>query len=95
MKTFKLSRFGYNVHGSPNFCINFLMVLEINFAYPIGHFEVTLAELSLRGGGQGFSQATINVALSYFRRKIGEKYNQIRSNLIPHLFVLFTQQLEI
>ena len=71
------------------------MVLEINFVYPIGHFEVTLAELSLRGEGQGFSQATINVAPSYFHRKIGEKYNQFLSGLIPHLFVVFTQQLEI
>jgi len=61
----------------------------------MGHFEVTLAELSLRGGGQGFSQATINVAPSYFHRKTGVKYSQIPSCLIPHLFVIFTQQLEI
>ena len=75
-KTFKLSRFGYSVHCSPNFCINFLMVLEINFVYPIGHFEVMLARLSLRGRDRGFPPVTINVAPSYFHRKIGEKYNQ-------------------
>ena len=76
MKTFKPSRFGDNVHGSPNFCINFLKVLEINFVYPICHFEVTLAGLSLRGRDRGFPPVTINVTPSYFHRKIGEKYNQ-------------------
>ena len=75
-KTFKLSRFGYSVHSSPNFCINFLMVLEINFVYPIGHFEIMLAGLSLRGKDRGFPPVTINVAPSYFHRKSGEKYNQ-------------------
>ena len=75
-KTFKLSRFGYSVRRSPNFCINFLMVLEINFVYPIGHFEVMLAGLSLRGRDRGFPPVTINVAPSYFHRKSGEKYNQ-------------------
>ena len=71
-KTFKPSRFGYSVHCSPNFCINFFIVLEINFVYPIGHFEVVLAGLSLRGRDRGFSPATINVAPSYFHRKIGD-----------------------
>ena len=75
-KTSKPSRFGYNVHGSPNFCINFLMVLEINFVYPIGHFEVTFAGLSLRGRDWGFSPTITNVAPSYFQKKIGETYNQ-------------------
>ena len=75
-KTFKLSRFGYSLHCSPNFCINFLMVLEINFVYPIGHFEIMLAGLSLRGRDRGFPPVTINMAPSYFHRKSGEKYNQ-------------------
>ena len=52
------------------------MVLEINFVYPIGHFEVMLAGLSLRGRDRGFPPVTINVAPSYFHRKSGEKYNQ-------------------
>ena len=60
----------------PNFCINFLMVLEINFVYPVSHFEVMLAGLSLRDRDRGFPPVTINVAPSYFHRKIGEKYNQ-------------------
>ena len=52
------------------------MVLEINFVYPIGHFEVMLAGLSLRDRDWGFPPVTINVAPSYFHRKSGEKYNQ-------------------
>ena len=69
-KTFKLSRFGYSVHCSPNFCINFLMVLEINFVYAIGHYEVMLAGLSLRGRDRGFPSVTINVAPATFIGKV-------------------------
>ena len=37
------------------------------------------AVLSLRGGGRGFPLATMNVAPSYFLRKIEEKWNQNKS----------------
>ena len=37
------------------------MVLEINFVYPIGHFEVMLAGLSLRGKDRGFPPVTIKL----------------------------------
>ena len=53
--------------------------------------------MSLRAGGRGFSPATKRVAprllLLENRRKIEPK--EIPSRLIPHLLVVFTQQLEI
>ena len=52
-----------------------------------------LAGLSLRGGGRGFPPATMKVFPSYFQRKIEPK--EIPSCLIPHLLVVFTQQLQI
>ena len=54
------------------------------------------SELSLRAAGRGFPLATMSVAPGYLlenRRKIEPK--EISSSLIPHLLVVFTQQLEI
>ena len=54
--------------------------------------------LWLRGGGQGFPPATMNVASSYFHMKVEEKIIQpkeIPSCLTPCLLVVFTRQLEI
>ena len=55
------------------------------------------AGLSLRGGGQGFPPATMNVAPGYFHRKIEEEKKEpkeIRSCLIPRVLVVFTRQLK-
>ena len=57
-----------------------------------------LPGLSLRGGGQGFSPATMNVAPGYFQRKInGRKIErkEIPSCLILRLLFVFAWQLEI
>ena len=54
--------------------------------------------LWLRGGGQRFPPATMNVASSYFHMKVEEKIIQpkeIPSCLTPCLLVVFTRQLEI
>ena len=44
-------------------------ILHLN----IIRFDLTFLKLLLRGGGQGFSPATVNVAASNFHRKIEEK----------------------
>ena len=51
----------------------------------------------LRGDSRGFPPATMNVALSYFHRKIERKIEpkEIPSCFIPCLLVVFTRQLEI
>ena len=53
--------------------------------------------LSLRGGGQGFSPVTKNVAPGYFYRKVENKIKpkQIPNCLIPCVLVVFTQPIEI
>jgi len=51
------------------------------------------AGLSLRGEGRGFHLATMNMAPGYFQMKIEPK--ETLSCLIPCLFVVFAQQLEI
>ena len=47
----------------------------------------------IKSRGLGFPLATMNVAPGYFHRKIEPK--EIPSCLIPHILVVFTQQLEI
>ena len=44
-------------------------ILHLN----IIRFDLMFSRLSLRGGGQGFSRATVNGASGYFHRKIEEK----------------------
>ena len=76
-----------------NFCVNMCIVILLYqstlFSYP---------GLSLRGGGQGFPPATYykcdpRLLLLENRRKIEPKVAP--SCLIPHLLVVFTQQLGI
>ena len=47
----------------------------------------------IKSRGLGFPPATMNVPPGYFHRKIEPK--EIPSCLIPHILVVFTQQLEI
>ena len=47
----------------------------------------------IKSRGLGFPPATMNVTPGYFHRKIEPK--EIPSCLIPHILVVFTQQLEI
>ena len=66
--------------------------------YPVVRVLYQLTGLSLRAGGWGFTQGTMNMAPGDFHRKIEEiimEPKEIPSCLIPRLLVVFTQQLEI
>ena len=69
-----------------NKCIVILLYQSALFSYP---------GLSLRGGGQGFPPATINVTPRLLLLENGRKIEPkvTPSCLIPHLLVVFTQQL--
>ena len=82
---------------------NFQVIVTWFFAFSSGVLDwivlimVWFAGLSLRAGGRGFPPATMSVVPGYFYWKIEEKLEpkETPSCLIPHLLVVFTQQLEI